>query len=105
MSNDTKEKIYKKLDSLIFCLNVVLHYPKEDQALMLQRMSQMLGKEKLLIVNEGKPNKDSSSVTGFRNVLFSENGGWLSDSDLFDKYGLKVASRTDSGRIYTLEKA
>jgi hypothetical protein len=71
---------------------------------MLERMSQMLSNGKLLVLNEGKPNEDSLSVTGFRKTLFTENGGWLTDESLKNDFNLKITNRSRDKKIYTLEK-
>lgn len=104
INNDIRDVVGVRDQSLIFCLNVLLHYPQEDQTIMLERISQMLDGGKLLIINEGKPNKDSLSVTGFRKTLFSENGGWLTEESLQSEFKLKIANRSKDKRIYTLEK-
>jgi hypothetical protein len=89
--------------SLILCLNVLLHYPKGDQILMLDRISHMMGNRKLLVVNEGIPDKDSIAVTGFRKTLFAENGGWLDEPGMKNQFGLQIAERIKNG-TYILEK-
>lgn len=104
INKDVRDVVGISDQSLIFCLNVLLHYPREDQAIMLERMSQMLGDGKLLILNEGKPNKDSLSVTKFRKTLFTENDGWLTEEILKSEFKLKIANRSRDKKIYTLEK-
>lgn len=104
VNQDVREIVGTNDQSLIFCLNVLLHYPKDDQAIMLERMSQMLSNGKLLVLNEGKPNEDSLSVTGFRKTLFTENGGWLTDESLKNDFNLKITNRSRDKKIYTLEK-
>jgi hypothetical protein len=104
VNQDVRNIVGTNDQSLIFCLNVLLHYPKDDQAIMLERMSQMLSNGKLLVLNEGKPNEDSLSVTGFRKTLFTENGGWLTDESLKNDFNLKITNRSRDKKIYTLEK-
>jgi hypothetical protein len=90
--------------SLIFCLNVLLHYQQPEQEEMLTIMSSMLGKGKILVINEGKRDQQSSLVTDFRKQLFRKNGGWLEEEDLQAQFQLRIADTMDNGRIFLLEK-
>lgn len=104
VNQDIRDVVEHGNQSLIFCLNVLLHYPQDQQAVILERMSQMLDTGKLLVLNEGMPSKDSLAVTQFRKTLFTENGGWLTKQSLKTDFHFNIANKIDDKRIYTLEK-
>lgn len=103
-NQDIRGDIDLRNQSLVLCLNVLLHYSGNNQALILQQISQMVGEGKLFIFNDGKPKTTSMTLTGFRMPVFKENGGWLTHSSLESDFGFRVMTITDNKRIYTLEK-
>lgn len=88
---------------LIFCLNVLLHYPEGDQRDILERLSKILKPNGLLVLNDGRPDLDYQFATSFRKPFFKENGGWLNEGELNDKFGMNIQKKVE-GNVYILKR-